>query len=61
MQLFKKPKVPQQQRPAVRDDVVDQVSQADALARRRGGAADIAAGMYGDTSQLPVGKVSLGS
>jgi len=59
MKLFAKPKVPAAPRPAVRDDVADSIAQRDALMRRRGGAADIVAGMMGEA---PVGgKVTLGS
>jgi hypothetical protein len=59
MQLFSKPKIPSQPRPAVRDDVIGQMNQADELARRRGGAADIVAGMAGGAPSG--GKVTLGS
>jgi hypothetical protein len=59
MQLFKKPKVPHQPGPVLRDDVIGDIARQDALMRRRGGAADIVAGMTGEGPAG--GKVTLGS
>lgn len=61
--LFKKPKVPKAMAPqpiATRDDARSEAERRLELARRRGGAADMATGAYG--AEAPAGgKSTLGS
>lgn len=59
--MFKKPKVTPQPGPPTRDEAREEALKRDALARRRGGAADMVSGPYGgEPASSSIGKTSLG-